>query len=187
MPRLRTTTALSLLALIVGAAGTGWLSTRTELWPAASSAALAAAKPPSTRAVQLASAQRPHAPRHPSARAVMRRAAWISPSAWDDQSVSAAPAAVSPLVPLSTPAIATPYERMRGHLEGSVLLLVTVDGHGRVRHAAIARSSGDPVLDAHALDLVKGWRFAVPADHPDGVSGELPMRFDTGAALARTP
>jgi protein TonB len=90
-------------------------------------------------------------------------------------------------VPISTPAAATPYERLRGHLQGRVLLQLAVDGNGQVRQAAVARSSGDPVLDRHALQLVEGWRFAVPADHPDGVSGALPMRFDTGAGLARTP
>ncbi|MGB5938956.1 MAG: MBL fold metallo-hydrolase, partial [Rhodanobacter sp.] len=33
MLRLRTTTTLSLLALAIGVAGTGWLSTQTGAWP----------------------------------------------------------------------------------------------------------------------------------------------------------
>ena len=57
-----------------------------------------------------------------------------------------------------------------------------------VTDAALAGSSGDPVLDAHALTIVRGWRFAVPSDHPDGFSGELPMRFTTaGRQLAQVP
>jgi protein TonB len=27
--------------------------------------------------------------------------------------------------------------------------------------------------------LSAGWRFAVPPDHPDGLSGDLPMRFSS--------
>jgi protein TonB len=54
-----------------------------------------------------------------------------------------------------------------------------VDGAGRVQGASVIASSGDPILDRHALRSVRGWRFAVPADHPDGLSGELPMRFSS--------
>jgi len=54
-----------------------------------------------------------------------------------------------------------------------------VDGEGRVLHARVVASSGDPILDAHALRSVQGWRFAVPPGHPDGLSGELPMRFSS--------
>jgi protein TonB len=58
-----------------------------------------------------------------------------------------------------------------------VVLEVGTDGDGRVTDASVARSSGDPVLDAHALATVRHWRFAVPAGFPQGVHGELPMRF----------
>ena len=92
------------------------------------------------------------------------------------------------LVPIRAPADPTPYAALRGHLDGRVVLRLAIDGAGRVREAAVTRSSGDAVLDAHALATVGGWRFAVPAGHPDGFSGELPMRFDTGSArLARAP
>jgi protein TonB len=63
-----------------------------------------------------------------------------------------------------------------------------VDGSGRVSAASLSESSGDPVLDAHALRSVRGWRFAVPPDHPDGLSGELPMRFSSqGNRVAQLP
>jgi protein TonB len=29
------------------------------------------------------------------------------------------------------------------------------------------------------LRSVQGWRFAVPPGYPDGLSGELPMRFSS--------
>jgi protein TonB len=70
--------------------------------------------------------------------------------------------------------------RLRGHLDGRVVLDVATDGSGRVTSAGIARSSGDRVLDAHALATVQRWRFAVPSGSP-GVQGELPMRFDSSA------
>ena len=88
------------------------------------------------------------------------------------------------LVPLSMPDAPVSWSRMEGHLRGRVLLRVSIDGSGRVTAASLAESSGDSVLDAHALASVRGWRFAVPADHPDGFSGELPMRFTSGGQQA---
>jgi periplasmic protein TonB len=44
------------------------------------------------------------------------------------------------------------------------------------------------VLDEHALRSVRGWRFAVPLDRPNGLSGELPMRFSSqGDRIAQLP
>jgi protein TonB len=77
---------------------------------------------------------------------------------------------------------------LRGHLDGRLVLRVGVDGSGRVLVASVAESSGDPILDEHALRSVRGWRFAVSGDHPDGISGELPMRFSAqGERLAQSP
>lgn len=182
MLRLRTTTSLSLLALAIGVAGTDWLSTRTTVWPGTSSAALAD--------LGRARAIRPlHAMATPPRARHHRQLPAIEPPG----EMPTAPARVAAdevaplLVPVSMPTTDMPYDRLRGHLDGTVLLRVTVDGDGRVRAAAIARSSGDPVLDAHALEVVGGWRFAVPDDRPDGFTGELPMRFDSGTRLTRAP
>lgn len=71
------------------------------------------------------------------------------------------------------------YDRLRGHLDGRVIMRVSVDGDGHVTAANVAESSGDAVLDAHALRSVRGWRFAVPPEHPDGLSADLPMRFSS--------
>ena len=71
------------------------------------------------------------------------------------------------------------YDSLRGHLDGRVIVHVSVDGGGHVSAASVAESSGDAVLDAHALRSVRGWRFAVPPEHPDGLSADLPMRFSS--------
>lgn len=181
MLRLRTTTSLSVLALAVGIAGTGWLSTLTADWrgPPARYAATRAA--PSPRA--LPSPRRSH-------RAVQVVQAHRMPMVVNDGGAQAAvPAPPPELVPLATPSdTSQPWYRLRGHLDGRVLLHVDIDGGGQVRSAGVSQSSGDPVLDEHALRSVRGWRFAVPADHPDGISGELPMRFSSrGDELARVP
>lgn len=80
------------------------------------------------------------------------------------------------------------WDRLRGHLDGRVVLHLDIDGRGRVEAARLVDTSGDPVLDEHALRSVRRWSFAVPADHPDGISGELPMVFSSAAAAsARVP
>lgn len=84
------------------------------------------------------------------------------------------------LMPLTTPAdTSLSWDALNGHLDGRVVLLVGVNGSGHVNTARVTESSGDPTLDDHALRSVRGWRFAVPADHPDGLSGEVPMRFSS--------
>ncbi|KRF00534.1 hypothetical protein ASG87_12620 [Frateuria sp. Soil773] len=180
MLRLRTTAGLSLLALIVGTAGTGWLSGQTAGWAG----------------LPRMAAQPRHAPRHAPAvaqRAARRAAVPVAvrrpvPDSGVAQAVADEAAPPPVLTPLSTPADPqTPYADLRGHLDGRVVLRIAVDGAGRVRHAAVGSSSGDPVLDAHALATVGRWRFAVPADRPDGFSGDLPMRFDSGERLAHAP
>lgn len=191
MLRLRITTGLSLLALVIGIAGTAELSTWTSGWQGPL---------PHVAAVHSTSA-RPHKPA-----AARRRVASMATSA-RRQLVSANPprigrgfvsfvrgapppvVAVPALVPLSMPADhSQPWDELRGHLDGRVMLHVRVDGNGWVSDAGIVESSGDAVLDEHALRGVRGWRFAVPADQPDGISGNLPMRFSShGDAIARVP
>lgn len=186
MPRLRVTASLSLLALVAGTAGTGWLSTQTAGWRTALPSAFAVTQ--ADRTPRSALAVQSHIARHHRAPAVAPRTLRTDSAAVGDavasvDSTSPAPA----LIPVSMPADGTPYDRLRGHLNGRVVLQLAVDGMGRVRHAAVARSSGDPILDTHALTVVYGWRFAVPPNYPAGFSSELPMRFDTEAQLARTP
>ncbi len=191
MLRLRTTTSLSVLALAIGIVGTGWLSTLTADWrgPLPRVAATRHVPPPTRRSLP-ASYRRGAA-----SMAQARRANAEQPSrgmAAVTVIGGAHAAAVAPppaLVPLTTPAdMSLSWDELRGHLDGRVVLLVTINDSGRVSTASIAESSGDSILDAHALRSVRGWRFAVPADHPDGISGELPMRFSSrGDGIASAP
>jgi protein TonB len=177
MLRLRTTVVLSLLALAVGVQGTRWLSQRSADEPLAMPAKrsgfshhLAAVRP-----------ARPHVPSPPWAHSRRPRPPPIEDVSAIDQSSGAAAATLPPeLVPLDMPpAREVAYDRLRGHLDGRVMLHVSIDGSGRVTATSVAESSGDAVLDAHALRSVRGWRFAVPPDHPNGLSADLPMRFSS--------
>lgn len=190
MLRLRTTTGLSLLVLVVGIVGTHQLSTWTSDWQGPT---------PRVAAVHTSStAQRKHSPvgrRIASFASPARRRPTPADTSYVDADVVAAaratpaPMVAPELVPLSMPAdTSRPWEELRGHLNGRVVLHVQVDGNGRVSAVSILESSGDPVLDEHAVRGVRGWRFAVPADQPDGISGNLPMRFSShGDAIASVP
>jgi len=176
MLRLRTTAGLSALALAIGIAGTGWLSSLTRQW-----------REPSDR---MAMVGRIHAvPRTPSkmhrsngpARVVPQlRRAWRQGTVGDGVAHAAMAAVPAVLQPLATPAdTSQSWDQLRGHLDGRVIVRVRIDGVGRVASASVIASSGDLILDQHALRSVRGWRFAVPSGHPDGLSGELPMLFSS--------
>lgn len=186
MLRLRTTTSLSVLALAIGIAGTGWLSTLTVGWrgPAARLAA--------TRHGSSVQRHALPSPRHrhgPVSVAQVRRARADRAGSDMGEAQAAAVAPAPRLVPMAMPADSSQsWDELRGHLDGRLVLHVGVDGNGRVLAASVAESSGDPVLDEHALRSVRNWRFAVPGDHPDGISGELTMRFSAqGERLAQSP
>lgn len=175
MLRLRTTVTLSLLALGVGIAGTQWLSGLGTGW-AGPSERVARLAPPAHRVV--ARVARRHAARPPRVVAAVHRV--VLPPVVDI--VQAAPVAPPPeLVPVSMPQVPSSWSQMEGHLQGRVLLHLAIDAGGRVADASVAESSGDPVLDAHALATVRNWRFAVPEGYPGGFSGDLPMRFTMGS------
>lgn len=178
MLRLRATTGLSVLALAVGIAGTGWLSTLTEVWPGPQQRYLAGAHAPANFSHK--HAHTPVRVARPSRRSIYRPAVDETP----------VPLAQPPaLIPVATPSDnSQSWDVLRGHLDGRVVMHVDIDGGGRVTGSRISQSSGDPVLDEHALRSVRGWRFAVPADHPDGIDGELPMRFSSrGDRIAKLP
>ena len=167
MPRLRTTAILSLLALAAGVAATQWLSEQTYArvqWPVA-------VHRPMTAHVMHRFYERPkYAP------AVVRQryeATQAQAAATPAMPVESEPT----LVPASMPASSLPTSQAEDHAVGNLVLHLTVDGQGLVTRAAIRQSSGDSVLDANALTLAQRWRFVVPADHPQGISGDLPLRF----------
>jgi len=180
MPRLRTTTGLSALALLIGIAGTGWLSSLTSQW-----------RQPSDRVAMVR--RTPATPRKPATAPRGRGLVRVLPSrplrrdhiSDDGTAQAAASAPPATLQPLATPDdTSQSWAQLRGHLDGRVIVQVQVDAAGRVGRASVLASSGDPILDEHALRSVRGWRFAVPPGHPDGLSGALPMRFSSqGQAL----
>lgn len=170
MLRLRTTAGLSLLALAAGVGGTAWLSTLTDDW--AGPPAHTATHADKVRAMLRRYPRAVHAPREAS-HAPVRMAAAPPPA-------SAAPAWPT-LTPIDMPSLAVSPFRRTAPLHGLVILHLQVDGAGRVAQAAVSQTSGDADLDDRALQTVLGWRFAVPADHPEGLPGSLVMRFEEGA------
>nr|WP_199041739.1 energy transducer TonB [Dyella sp. ASV24] len=166
MFRLRTTVSLSLLALAIGVAGTAWLSTLTSNW----------AGPPGTpvsRTDKVRMMLRRHSrPPVPSAHVATATPAHTA-------SAPERPAETLPmLTPIDMPPLAASWLQRTAFASGRVVLQLTVDGEGRVDHSAVAESSGNAGLDERALRTVARWRFAVPGDHPEGLSGRLVMRFD---------
>lgn len=180
MLRLRTTTGLSALALAVGIGGTAWLCTLTAGWagPPARTAVVHTTRVPHATKV-------PHEPQrarwHGPVSVVQERRANVVHLAADNGGAHAAVVqAVPALVPLTTPAdVSQPYYQLRGHLDGRVLVHLDLDEYGGVVGARVADSSGDPLLDQHALRSVRGWRFAVTAGDRARTSGDLPMRFSS--------
>ncbi|MEP7187027.1 MAG: energy transducer TonB [Rhodanobacter sp.] len=177
MLRLSTTTGLSLLALAISVTGTGWLSTLTSRTSAPSPTANAAAA--EYRAPVRAQSRQPTHRRGPVSVLMhshhMPNASPISALAGVQSAAIKSPVE---LIPLTTPSDnSRPWYQLQDHLDGRVVLHLTIDGNGRVTAAAMRESSGDPILDDHALRSVHRWRFAVPSDHPNGLSGDLPMRF----------
>lgn len=166
MPRLRVTTGWSLLALLVAVAGTLWLSVRSDHWDGPDHPVVRTHTAPPKRSYR-------HLPAHWQAPPRVVGAAGGAVA-----STPVAPTAAPPsLVPLSMPGLRTRYDAVQGHLDGSLVLSVTVAGDGRVLAVAVRRSSGDPVLDDYAQQLARGWRFAVPPGQSGAFTGDLPMHF----------
>lgn len=98
------------------------------------------------------------------------------------------PAPLPSLTPIDMPAASAAWFGTPETIGGRVVLLLTVDGNGRVKVVSITHSSGHTALDDRAVRTVLGWRFAVPAGHPDGLKGSLAMRFtDESGPVARLP
>lgn len=162
MLRLRTSLGLSVAALLIGIAGTGWLSSLTAQWREPSDR-VAMVRRTHAAPVNRSTARRGQRPPKvlPSHR--IRRDHVIDDGA-TQTTASAAPAT---LQPLTTPAdTSQTWDQLRGHLDGQLIVQVQVDAAGRVGSASVVASSGDPILDQHALRSVRGWRFVVPRAIP---------------------
>jgi periplasmic protein TonB len=174
--KLRTTASLSLAVLTMGVVGTAWLSSLTDRWPG----------PDKARPSQVVHA-RPPVVRHARPAHEPRRSMLVAkPHAVAPKPVRPAP--LPSLTPVDMPAASAAWFGAPETIGGRVVLLLTVDGKGRVKSVSITQSSGHAVLDGRAVRTVLGWRFAVPAGHPAGLKGSLAMRFtDESGTVARLP
>lgn len=186
MLALRTSTSLSAFGLLIGIAGTSWLTALTyERAPATRQLAeivmpgTAPAYKPKTVADRPASPTPPERLRTRAvvdlaAESAMRRAAATRVAT----TAEAAPAPkAEPLVPVYMPSPRYPMEALRAHREGQVVLSVTVTPDGDVTAVSVGRSSGDPSLDDAAEEAVRNWRFAA-ADRAPRYTSDLPIRFE---------
>jgi len=173
MLALRTSTSLSALALVLGVAGTSWLT------------ALTYERAPMTR--RLAEVTLPTAAPALVSKTVSRFAP--SPTVDDKPPVrvaprvtrpadAPAPAKPEPLVPVYMPSPRYPMEALRAHREGQVVLSVTVTPEGDVTSVSVGRSSGDMALDQAAEEAVRNWRFASASERPQRYTSDLPIRFE---------
>ncbi len=176
MLKLRTTASLSLLVLVVGVVGTAWLSSLTDRWPG-----------PDVRRPSHVARARALLPRHGRPTHEARRAvAAAKPHKVVPKPVRPTP--LPPLTPIDMPSASAAWLGTPDTASGRVVLHLAVDSRGRVKRASIAESSGHATLDDRAVRTVLGWRFAVPAGHPDGLNGSLVMRFsDEAGPVARLP
>ncbi|WP_051944093.1 MULTISPECIES: energy transducer TonB [Luteibacter] len=167
---LRTSTSLSALGLVLGIAGTSWLTALTyERAPATrpfAEVVMPEAMPLSSRPVA-----RPRA--RPESVAAVSRPAPMPPR------VAATPRHVpEALVPVYTPSPRYPMSALRANREGQVILSVTVTPEGDVAEVSVGRSSGDMDLDHAAEEAVRNWRFASAENRAPRYTADLPVRFE---------
>jgi len=155
--------------MLVGIAGTAWLTTLTDDW-----------KGPASVAVSRVDKVRIVLRRHTRPARVQ-----TAPPLREPTTTTAAPVprveaatALPSLTPIDMPSLPGSLFAHAASGQGRVVLRLTVDGEGRAQSASVAQSSGDAALDDRAVRMALGWRFAVPADHPAGLTGQLVMRFD---------
>jgi protein TonB len=102
-----------------------------------------------------------------------------NPEGTDDGSTVAAPPVLQKLRVVDMQPPDYPPRCRRLGIEGTVRVRVLVDEDGRVVQAIVARTSGDEMLDAAALEAIEKWRFE-PARR-DGVKvrawASVPVAF----------
>lgn len=169
MLRLRTTAALSLLVVAGGVGMSLWMSAWPRLQDRPTEAAVAARQ--DGHAAHTPAGHPPHRPTgHAST-----LAASVSPA---QAKTRESPA------PIRSPSPQYPIEALRKQRGGTVLLRVSVDGAGAVTAVDVARSSGDPALDASARETMRQWRFQAPRDHQP-MTFDYPLEFRIASAMPR--
>jgi protein TonB len=174
MFRLRTTASLSLLALVIGVAGTAWLSTLTDQWQG----------PRGISSTHGSDKVRMLLRRHSRPSVVSERSPTTTAVAHATPAPVRPPETLPTLTPVDMPPLPASWLQRTMFASGRVVLRLTVDSEGRVGQATVNQSSGNAGLDDRALRTAERWRFAVPSDHPDGLSGLLVMRFDDTPAAS---
>lgn len=189
MLALRTSTSLSAFGLLIGIAGTSWLTALTyERAPATRRLAEVVMPGSAPAFMPKTVADRPVSPTPPerlrtravvdlAAESALRRAAVATRAKSTSDEVAAAAPKAEPLVPVYMPSPRYPMEALRAHREGQVVLSVTVTPDGDVTAVSVGRSSGDPSLDGAAEEAVRNWRFAA-ADRAPRYTSDLPIRFE---------
>ncbi len=66
----------------------------------------------------------------------------------------------------------------RRHEEGTVKLALTIAPDGKLKHAAVLKSSGSTALDAGAILAVYDWRFIAAQNRGLAVEGHTEISFD---------
>ncbi|SEM59979.1 protein TonB [Luteibacter sp. UNCMF331Sha3.1] len=176
MLALRTSTSLSALALVIGVAGTSWLTAltyeRAPMTRRLAEVTLPTAAPALVSKTVSRLAPSPAVDAKAPARAPMRAV----PRA--PRPVVAATPAPEPLVPVYMPSPRYPMSALRARREGKVVLSVTVTPGGDVTSVTVGRSSGDDDLDRAAREAVREWRFAAADDRPQRYTADLPVNFE---------
>ncbi|SDE62523.1 energy transducer TonB [Sporomusa acidovorans] len=68
-----------------------------------------------------------------------------------------------------------PYEARKKHLEGKVLLKMTISNEGIVSDAEVIESSGYDILDEAAINGVKEWRFIPAKENGEAIAVKVVM------------
>lgn len=170
MLALRTSTSLSALGLMLGIAGTSWLTALTYERAPATRPFAEVVMPEAMRSLPKAVSRPRTEPEPPVA---------VSRPAVAPPRVAASPRRVpETLVPVYTPSPRYPMSALRANREGQVILSVTVTPEGDVADVSVGRSSGDMDLDHAAEDAVRNWRFASAENRAPRYTAELPVRFE---------
>lgn len=174
MIALRTSTSLSALGLVVGIAGTSWLTALTyERAPAARPFAEVVMPGMAAKAMPKPRPAAPAAPA-PGVAAVVNRTRYTE-QAPVHRTARETPEA---LVPVYMPSPRYPMAALRAQREGRVVLSVTVTPEGDVTEVSVGRSSGDLDLDRAAEEAVRNWRFAAADNRASRYTADLPVRFE---------
>lgn len=170
----RTSTSLSALGLVLGIAGTSWLTALTYERAPATRPFAEVVMPGSGEALPMPKAG--GAEPATGARPLREQTRLPQQSAGYQQRV--ARRVTESLVPVYTPSPRYPMSALRANREGQVVLSVTVTPEGDVTDVTVGRSSGDLDLDRAAEEAVRNWRFAAADNRAPRYTADLPIRFE---------